>query len=329
MNQIRSLLLLILFNTPAFAQDAKEMQETARTYMKAGDYSNAIIVLTRAYNLEPSNIALAKDLSLSYYFHNDFNKALGIIQPVLDQETADDQAFQIAGNLYKAMGMTKDVERIYKKGLKKFPGNGAMLNEMGEFLWTTRNPEAIEYWEKGIEKDPSYSKNYYNAARYYYLTTDKIWSILYGEIFVNMEPSGSKSTEIKDILLDSYKKFYLELAGKEKERNKFEIQFMQIMAKQTSVANAGINPETLTMIRTRFLLDWFNENKKPSFKLFEYQKQLVQEGLYEAYNQWLFGPSQNLSFFQSWINAHPDEYAAFIAFQRSRVFRMPADEYYH
>ena len=54
----------------------------------------------------------------------------------------------------------------------------------------------------------AYSKNYYNACKYYYFTTDKVWSILYGEIFVNMEPLSTHSPEIKNILLESYKKLF-------------------------------------------------------------------------------------------------------------------------
>ena len=83
------------------------------------------------------------------------------------------------------------------------------------------------------------------------------------------------------------------------------------------------------MIRTRFILDWMNERKKPAFKLFEYQKQLLQEGMFDAYNQWIFGSTQNLAGFQNWIAAHNDEYTLFSTFQKSRLFKMPPDQYYH
>lgn len=325
---LRLLLIVFSFGSIAYAQDAKQMHETAKTFMKQGDYPNAILVLNRALELEPMDIGLTKDLALSYYFHIDYNKALEVIKPLLERDDADDQSFQVAGNIYKSLNMPNEAEKVYRKGLKKIPGSGPLFNELGEVMWNQKDFDAIKEWEKGIEIDPSYPKNYYNAAKYYYLNTDKIWSILYGEIFLNMEPFSNKTPEIKDLLLESYKKLFMDAnLEKSKEYNRFETAYLQSMNRQSPVAGAGINPETLTMIRTRFILDWFNENKRPGFKLFDYQRQLLQEGLFDAYNQWIFGSAQNLSSFQNWINSHPDEYAALSAFQKNRVFKIPVGEY--
>ena len=60
--------------------------------------------------------------------------------------------------------------------------------------------DAIKWWEKGIEVDPNYSSNYYNACKYYYFTYDKVWSLIYGEIFVNLESYSKRTPEIKNIL---------------------------------------------------------------------------------------------------------------------------------
>ena len=100
------------------------------------------------------------------------------------------------------------------------------------------------------------------------------------------------------------------------------------MNAQTGIASAGINTEILSMIRARFILDWFNSSNAPAFKLFNYQQQLLREGLFDAYNQWLFGSSQNLSAFQNWVNTHSEEYNAFLNFQKGRIFKVPTKEYY-
>lgn len=312
------------------AQTPKELHETAKTFMRQGDHANAILVLNRALQQEPQNTAMSKDLALCYYFQRDNARAMETINPVLDRAEADDQCFQIAGMIYKQTDNKKDAEKMYKKGLKKFPESGPLYNELGELLWEQKNYEAIKQWEKGIETDPSYPKNYYNAAKYYYLTTDKIWSLIYGEIFINMEPLSSRAPEIKQLLMDGYKKLFsdanLELAYKDK--NPFAKKFLKSMNAQTSVAASGINAETLSMIRTRFVLDWFSDNESYPFKLFGYHQQLLKEGLFEAYNQWIFGSSQNLSAYQAWVNTHSEEYNAFLNFQKGRIFKVPAKEYY-
>lgn len=322
---------LLLFTQFSKAQSAKELQETGRSFMQQGDFTNAYLVLNRAASLEPNNIEISKDLALNYYFQKDFVKALNEIKPLLDREDADDQCYQIAGNIYRHMGEIKECEKLYRKGIKKMPQSGALYNDLGELFWEQKNNDAIKQWEKGIEVDPNFSKNYYNACKYYYITTDKIWSILYGEVFVNMEPLSKNTPEIKSILLESYKKIFAETNTKEnKETGKFSDAFRQTMKKQSLIASGGINPETLTMIRTRFILDWYQDYaaKYPS-RLFEHQRQLLQEGLFDAYNQWLFGTTQNLAAYQNWITTHSADYNEFTRFQKGRMYKVPAGQYYH
>jgi hypothetical protein len=101
------------------------------------------------------------------------------------------------------------------------------------------------------------------------------------------------------------------------------------MSKQSSVANKGITTETLTMIRSRFILDWYQANAtKFPLRLFDYQQQLLKEGLFDAYNQWLFGAAENLATYDSWSKTHAEQYEAFNTFQRNRIFKMPAGQYY-
>jgi len=101
------------------------------------------------------------------------------------------------------------------------------------------------------------------------------------------------------------------------------------MSKQASLSNKGITTETLTMIRTRFILDWFaNYGAKYPFKLFDYQQQLIKEGMFEAYNQWLFGTVENLAAYDNWTKTHTEAYNNFTTFQKGRIFKMPTGQYY-
>lgn len=332
MKRLSIALLLIFIECIAYSQDAKQLQETAKTFMRQGDYANAILVFSRALQQDPKNMDMNKDLALCYYFQRDNTKAIETIIPLLELPNADDQCFQLAGMIYKQADMSKDAEKVYKKGLKKFPESGPLYNELGELQWQQKNTEAIKQWEKGIETDPSYSKNYYNAAKFYYPTTDMVWTLIYGEIFINMEPLSNKAPEIKELLLNGYTKLYgvLNLEFANKEKNAFLKSYLKSMNEQSGIAAMGINSETLSMIRTRFVLTWFNESKPAfPFKLFSYQQQLLREGLFEAYNQWIFGSTQNLSAYQNWVNTHADEYNNFLNFQKGRIFKIPAKEYYH
>lgn len=334
MNPLKSLLFLTIFCCFVYttnAQSAVELQTTARAFSKQGDYPNAVIVLNRATQLDPSNMEISKDLALNYYYQRNNTTALEIIKPVLERSDADDQSFQIAGNIYKQLSLLKDCEKLFRKGIKKLPQSGALYNELGELLWEQKDNTAIKQWEKGIEVDPDYSRNYYNACKYYYLTEEKAWSILYGEIFVNMEPLNASATEVKSILLESYKRLFvnINLTKDNNDKSKFIQAFIETMNKQTLVAASGINAESITMIRTRFILDWYqNYAAKFPFKLFDLQKQLLQDGLFDAYNQWIFGSVQNLSSYQNWTKINSESYNEFSRFQKGRIFKMPLSQYY-
>jgi tetratricopeptide (TPR) repeat protein len=335
MKKFSLFLLVIVAVTSIHAQpgDVKTMQETARTFMRTGDYDNAIIVLIRALQQDSKNLELQKDLVMSYYLKRDFAKALEGAKQLVDRDDADVITYQIVGNVYKALEEAKDCEKMYKKALKKFPDSGPLLSEYGEFLWATKEFSAIQYWEKGIKVDPGYSGNYYNAAMYYFYTKDKVWSLIYGEIFVNMESLSERGAAMKELLLQGYKeKLFAEAdmtAGMEKNKSEFARSFLTSMSRQSSLANKGLNTESLTMIRTRFILDWYaNYATKFPFRLFEFQRQLITEGLFNAYNQWLFGSLENLAAYDNWTKTHAEEFNGFNNFQRSRIFKIPPGQYY-
>lgn len=327
-------MVFLLFTIAAAAQDdPKTMHETARTFMRSGDFDNAVIVLTRALQQDKNNLEMQKDLVMSYYLKRDYTRALEGAKALIDRDDADVVCFQLAGNVYKALEEAKECEKVYKKGLKKFPKSGPLYSEYGELMWATKNFAAIDQWEKGIQADPGFGGNYYNAALYYFYTKDKVWSLVYGEIFVNMESLSQRGLAMKQQLLKAYKeKLFADadlMKGEEKNKSEFAKAFLQTMGKQASLVNKGITVETLTMIRTRFILEWFNANStKFPLRLFDYQRQLLQEGMFEAYNQWLFGAAENLAAYDSWSKSHADQYEAFANFQKNRIFKMPSGQYY-
>jgi len=54
----------------AIAQE-QSLQETARGFMRSGDFDNAILVLNRALEQDKKNLDLQKDLALAYYYKRE------------------------------------------------------------------------------------------------------------------------------------------------------------------------------------------------------------------------------------------------------------------
>jgi lipopolysaccharide biosynthesis regulator YciM len=327
------IILLATFSVMSQPEDQNKLHETAKAFMLSGDYDNAIIVLTRALQQDNKNLEMQKDLVMSYYLKRDYEKALDGAKALIERDDADAVSFQIAGNVYKALEQVKECDKMYKKALKKFPKSGPLYSEYGELLWAAKDFSAIQQWEKGIETDPGYSGNYYNAALFYFYAKDKVWSLIYGEIFVNMESLSERGATMKEQLLQLYKeKLFAEadlMKGEEKNKSEFAKSFLQSMSRQSSLASKGINTEVLTMIRTRFILDWFEKYAaKYPFRLFDYQLQLIRDGMFDAYNQWLFGATENLAAYDNWTKTHAEEYNSFNTFQRNRIFKMPPGQHY-
>jgi tetratricopeptide (TPR) repeat protein len=341
----RFLCIVFLFTASfSYAQtepDAAKLHETAQTFIRQNDYENAILVLTKALQMQPNDLQINKDLLFAYYVKRDFAKAMEIGRPLVARPDVDVQTFQMLGLTFKSVAEDKEAEKLYKTGLLKFPNEGILYSEYGDLIATKEPDRAQKLWEKGIEVDPNHSSNYYFLSKQYSQKGDIIWSILYAEMFLNMESFTARSTEMKNLLLDQYKKFYIvgykppvaAPTGKKKNNNNtilFASAVAETLNKQQAQVSYGVTPETLTVIRTRFILDWYNKYARNfPFKLFEHQRQLLQEGMFEAYNFWLFGPAANLRTYQTWQQYHQEDLNSFLAFIRSKVFKIPEGQQYH
>ena len=72
-------------------------------------------------------------------------------------------------------------------------------------------------------------------------------------------------------MLDGHKKLFAEanLENKQDVKNPFVAAYLKTMAKEASQVGQGISPESLTVLRTRFILEWFDkEAGKFPFRLF-------------------------------------------------------------
>src|SRR5688572_16684505 len=105
MKRIIFLLISFSLTIAASAQTDPTPQETARNFMRSGDWDNAILVSRQALQMEPGSRDLQKDLAMSYLYKRDFANALETVKPMMDRDDADVVTYQIGGNVYKALEM--------------------------------------------------------------------------------------------------------------------------------------------------------------------------------------------------------------------------------
>ena len=114
------IILSFVFAAANAQQTVQQLRETAISFQRQSDFSNTIMVLAKALEMEPTNLTLLKDVAFTYYLAGDYKRAAERILPLTDREDADVQVFQIAGNIFKATEEYKQCDKVYKKGLKKF-----------------------------------------------------------------------------------------------------------------------------------------------------------------------------------------------------------------
>jgi len=149
---------------------------------------------------------------------------------------------------------------------------------------------------------------------------------------VNIESLTKRTAEIKSILLDNYKKLIsgnYDVENLKTNGNDFEKAVAASMLAAMEKETGDIIPETITAFRVRFLLNWSNTkaNAYP-YQLFNFNLQLLREGMFDAYNQWLFGTNINKNKYDNWVYTHDEEMQSFTQFQRNVLFKMPAEQYY-
>ncbi len=325
-------MIALFWTLSSMAQTAEEVLKNAREFSMQGDAENAILVLKKGVEKFPNDTDLKQDLAMAYYAARRNPQALEALRPMLESEKPAETVYQIAALIYRSERQMKEAEKLFKAGLKQYPASGGLYNDYGQFL-DSENPgkgEGIKMWEKGIEVAPAFAANYYQAARYYGAMNNTLWALLYGEIFVNLDSYSSRTVEIKNILLQFYKKAFAYGFSGLNKNNAFEVAAADAMLAQRSVVASGITPESLSALRARFILDWYTrpEAEKYPFRLFERQRQMLREGYFDAYNQWLFGGAFNITAFQNWTTNHADDYQAFTRFQRSKLFVINTSQFY-
>lgn len=301
-----------------------------------GEYASAETQLEKALAAAPNDLSLLKDKLFLQFLQRDFAAAIDLGKKLVERADADFQVFQQLGLTYAAIADYKEADKLYIKGIQRFPTSGVLYADYGAMLQASgKKADAIVQWEKGIATDPNYPGNYFFAVKHYALAEDWFPVMLYGELFLNLESFSQRTTEIKNLLYESCKRIFslsdmLQAIPASRKPSAFERAVLGNFSKFAPMIREGVTPEILTAIRTRFLLAWMQSDlaKQFPYELFQHLNQLLREGHFDAYHQWLFGMVASPSAYQLWLNSHEAEVEKFKKYQRSNLFKIPAGQSY-
>jgi len=331
------LFYLLITAQIAFAQSDKEIALTkgreAIKLMDGGKIEESIKLLEEAQKLDPDRIDYPYELAYANYLKKDYKESIKILEKNKDHPNVTERCFQLLGNSYDISGKTDKAFEAYDSGLKKFPNSGMILLEKGNVYWAKKEYEkALPFYEKGIEADPKFPSNYYRAALIYCSSTEEVWGMIYGEIFMNLERNSKRTSEISKLLFDTYKS-QIKFESKTnmtvsfcqnmtmnindvKADKKMKLPFCMIYEPTLLISVAfekNIDINSLDRIRTSFSENYFKKEFNVSHPniLFDYQAALLKAGHLEAYNHWILMKGDEDTF-TKWQSENKDKWDTFV-----------------
>jgi tetratricopeptide (TPR) repeat protein len=304
-------------------READSLAVIAMKLMDNGEIDRSIALLNESKKLY-KKWSYDYEIGLALYMKNDFTGAQKVFEKLVRSNGSDALQYKMLGNTYSRLGDRDKARKMYHKGLKKFPNSGKLYLELGIVEQADENYNAaLNYWETGIAKDPHHASNYYWAAKYFTATKEPVWSLLYGEIFLNLEFNTPRADEISALLYKVYNDVYvfesdtsgsfnltesghqititmdqLEEAMKspEKIKNLIRLPFagvysLSIAPGALHYTDKGISLKGLNNLRAGFIDFWMNEENNRQLEypyvLFPYHAKMMEQGLFVYYNYFL------------------------------------------
>lgn len=349
MKQILNILLLYFLSLNTFGQSDKDLAllkgKAGVKAMEEGKIDESIQLLGEALKLDPGNADYPYEMAYLCYRSKEYETAITVLERTIDYKNVTDQHYQLLGNSYDMLDKPEKAFESYNAGHKKFPNSGKLYFEKGT-VYALRNmtDKALPFYEKGIEVDPTYPSNYYQAARLYCNDTENLWGIIYGEIFLNLEPNSKRTDEISKLLYETYKN-HISFVGSEvsvdfcrnmvvyadqSERLPFCMTYASTFIIGIDSKIQKIDLGTLNKIRKTFVDNYFfmERNKLHPNILFDYQKTLSDAGHFEAYNYWLLQKGDETEF-NEWKSSNEKKWEDFLEWDKNHKLQLDQNHKFH
>lgn len=142
------------------------------------------------------------------------------------------------------------------------------------------------------------------------------------------------------MLFAAYKRLFFTPSGKEaplfgsgsknEQAHSFEEAVTGTYMKLAPVVSDGISTENLIMLRTRFIMEWrVHYAARYPFELFSRMDQLLRDGEFDAYNQWLFGKTEDADQYNAWNKFNTGKIAELEEWLRQNPFKPNTGSFYN
>lgn len=296
--------------------------------MDEGKFDESIKILKACEKVDGEDYAYPYEIALAYTYMGKYKKAIDVLEKIKEYKGIQADYYQLLGNNYDMNAQSDKAIEVYEEGIKLFPNAGALHLEKGIVYESQQKySDAIINFEKGIMAEPMFASNYYRLSKLYLSSNDKLSGLIYGEIFMNLERTTKRTTEISKLLFECYKNSLLF------DKNEKKIDLCEIIVSISDIDSElkmplcavytkhlilamlneqEINLESLSKIRIQFIKEFFKEdaNKYPNV-LFSYHQTLLENNIFDSYNRYLFQMGAETEF-NNWMKSNKANYDKFV-----------------
>lgn len=341
--KIINLLLVLAFFALQICNAQNKSAEAEKIFKKGfqlaedGYIDKGLMYMEEAMEMEPNNLGYAYEVAFIYTILERHDDAIEILEKLAKRKDAPDLVYQLLGNNYDWDGNSEKAIKTYNEGLKLHPNSGKLNLELGNMATMKKDyKKALEYYETGIKVEPYFPSNYFNAASLHFMSGDDFLGLMYSEIFMNLERKSKRTVEASKGIYNYYKRTFTVDIDKENGKIKVNVNYnpknnsttnkdslneqpfftgaMFVLYLATFIKDEYvINYESICRIRQRMLDDFFEHGASKEYynAVFEWQKQLKEKELFDAYNHWIISQGEVESF-KVWMKENQSKLDEFV-----------------
>lgn len=326
----------LLLCTPAQAQEhaADRQIDQAVRLMDNELYDESEALLRAVLADDADNYRACYELGCLLYTKQNYTDAAKTLERAIRLPDVSDQGFQLLGNAYDCGGNARKAIATYKKGLKRFPRSGALHLELGNMAAGKNDyARALEHYEQGIAVAPMFPSNYRSAAIVLMNSSEPVWGMLYGELFMNLERTTARNSQMSEqlyaafrnaITIDGEGKVELRFTSNPMVRIQgmelimtFPLAFELMTVESVPPGAQHVDAALLDTMRRNFIARFSAPGEEAwatryGNVLLDYQRRIADAGHLEAYNRWIFSEGDPAAFV-AWHETHAEEWNAFVA----------------
>ncbi|MCB0382925.1 MAG: tetratricopeptide repeat protein [Psychroserpens sp.] len=190
------LCLLLSFSPIHSQEDINSLVEKGIILHDEGKFEEAIETYKKALEIDPKSSLVNYEISLSYFYNKDYQKAIKHCDIVLkNKDQHQKEAYITKGSSLDNLGKTKASIKLFKKAIKDYEDVLLYYNLALNYYKQEDFENAEEIVTKGIALDSSHSSSHLILAYINYNNNKRTQSLLNLHYFLFLEPNSRRSPE--------------------------------------------------------------------------------------------------------------------------------------